>query len=255
MFIEDLKHLLANLNDEYSKNEWVVAEFIEKYVNNIVSYEAYKNIDLIVNILLEEDNRYAWTEIFDVMFSLIKKSNTTEVSPTLKNSLSIIGFISKNISIYDYNQFLELTSFYRIGCEIDFSKDIQIDTNKSIELIENTVWPEPIYDSYVIKKSYEYRKLPINLLTVEACRLLIEQEIGINYILPTTIDMLKNDILISGDLYDGDLLNAVVNIKRDYWECNKSLYNELKKLIETCNVNDEEIEKAKGILNKLGNFA
>jgi hypothetical protein len=132
---------------------------------------------------------------------------------------------------------------------------MEINVNKTIEEMENCVWPDSTYNSYVAKKTNEFRKVPIKDLTPEACRLLIEQEIGIEYVLPTAIEMLEENILISGDLYDGDLLNTVANIKVIYWDKNKTLLYKFKMLFETNTIEDDEINRAKEKLNSIKKFA
>jgi len=251
VLIDNLQKIINDLKNEYAKDEWVISKFIENQVMNLSPYDAYKNIDEIIQFLINKKNRSAWTEIFSISFALVRQSNTTEIPMELKNNIFAIGCISKSISSYDYNQYIELLMFYKI----DFLRDFQVDTNQSIETIEKDIWQIPDYGSYVVQKSYEYRKIPIKNLSNEACRLLLGQDIGVNCVLPFVVEILKKDILAGGDLYDGDLLNSVLNIKSDYWRFNNTLYKTIEYLIENTTVIDDEIEKAEKMLNDIRKFA
>ncbi len=52
---------------------------------------------------------------------------------------------------------------------------------------------------------------PINALTVEELRILIGQDIGLEHLLPLAFELLERNPMASGDLFDGDLLYAVVH--------------------------------------------
>ena len=96
-------------------------------------------------------------------------------------------------------------------------------TSKSIEQLENNVWEMPNeFPTDMIKRCFEYRKISIAELTTEQIRLLISQEIGIQYLIGTAIEKLKRNILAEGDFYEGDLLVAVSKIPAEYWTENKN---------------------------------
>jgi hypothetical protein len=156
MFIEKLKHLLDNFDSEYSKNEWVIPEFIEKYILTMPADNAYEHIGVVVNILLEKKYINIWTEIFSILISLVRKANTTEIPENLNNNLTKIKENSKNMSIYDYNQFLELTAFYRID-DNDDRYDFHITTMPTTRLAD--FYLGCLDDSVFIDFSYNKNKL------------------------------------------------------------------------------------------------
>ena len=104
---------------------------------------------------------------------------------------------------------------------------------KSLEILENLKWPnENEYPTSLIKRCHEYRKIPINELTVEQLRTLISQDIGLKYLIPITIEILNKDILAEGDLYPGDLLETVLKIDIVFWRNNINLKEQLSVLID-----------------------
>lgn len=112
--------------------------------------------------------------------------------------------------------------------------------NKSIEQLENDYWGDLTeYPSGLVKNCYEYRKIPISMLSIEQIRTLISQDIGIEQIIGLTIEKLENDVLAEGDFYPGDLLVATSKIKDKFWKMNPS---KLKKIEEIVNLNTESIK-------------
>lgn len=103
---------------------------------------------------------------------------------------------------------------------------------KSIENLEKSIWKTTEFESGLIKKCHELRKLPIEKLTVENVRLLIGQEICLKYLVPFAIEILSNDLFAEGDFYEGDLLSNVLKIRNEFWEDNKDYWNEINNLIK-----------------------
>ena len=105
---------------------------------------------------------------------------------------------------------------------------------KSLESLENNKWPDQKeYLTGLIKRCHEYRKIPLNQLTVGQLRTLIAQKIGLKYLMPIAIEFLSVDILIEGDFYSGDLLESIVKIEQSFWQQNIALEQELVDLINS----------------------
>jgi len=58
---------------------------------------------------------------------------------------------------------------------------------------------------------------PIGELTVEDMRLLIGQDVGLAYLLPLALEVLRDDPMAEGDMYEGDLLAAVLTRSPAVW--------------------------------------
>lgn len=105
---------------------------------------------------------------------------------------------------------------------------------KSLESLENNKWPDQKeYLTGLIKRCHEYRKIPLNQLTVGQLRTLIAQKIGLKYLMPIAIEFLSVDILIEGDFYSGDLLESIVKIEQSFWQQNIALEQQLVDLINS----------------------
>ena len=104
---------------------------------------------------------------------------------------------------------------------------------KSIEQLENDVWKKSIeFPSGLIINCHNYRKIPINELTIEQLRLLISQKIGLNYIIEFGINELGKNILAEGDFYEGDLLMAISSLPNVFWNENKTEFLRFKNIVE-----------------------
>jgi CDI immunity proteins len=101
---------------------------------------------------------------------------------------------------------------------------------KSIETLEGDRWGEaPENAPRLVKRAYALRQIPIEQLGIEELRLLLNQGIGIAFVLPLAVDVLERDPLAEGDFYPGDLLQSVLNVSTEYW----SAHPRLKKRLES----------------------
>ena len=104
---------------------------------------------------------------------------------------------------------------------------------KTIEQLENDIWKEPSeYPTDLIEKCYSYRKISIAELTNEQIRLLISQNIGIEYLIRNTLEKLERNILTECDFYEGDLLVAVSNLPNEFWNDNQTEFLTFKNIVE-----------------------
>ncbi len=114
---------------------------------------------------------------------------------------------------------------------------------KTIEELEDQVWPEPEFSSYVVTESHRLRKIKIRDLTIEQLRLAYSQETGTVFLKNRVIKELRIDPLVSGDFYDGDLLLSVMRTELKGFE--KKEIDELLEIAEsaTARIDDEESKK------------
>ncbi len=105
---------------------------------------------------------------------------------------------------------------------------------KSVEELENDYWEEPEeFPTDLVKRCYEYRKVPLDQLTTEQIRTLISQGIGIKSLIGLAVEQLKQDVLKEGDFYPGDLLEVVSRIPFGYWYNYPSERLTLKGIVES----------------------
>lgn len=103
---------------------------------------------------------------------------------------------------------------------------------QTLEKLENEYWGIQTYDSHLVKRCHELRKIPLNKFETEDLRIMIGQQIGLDYLIPLAIEVLTIDLFAEGDFYEGDLLKNVLAIETVFWNNNKNhckaLYNLIK---------------------------
>jgi hypothetical protein len=90
----------------------------------------------------------------------------------------------------------------------------------SLEEIEDDYWDDPPADTTrLISTAHSLRKRPVGELDHEGLRLLISQQIGLAILVPLALDHVERDPLGGGDLYPGDLLDALMRrVPESYWQ-------------------------------------
>lgn len=105
---------------------------------------------------------------------------------------------------------------------------------RSLEALEGAVWPAPDFDSSVVTRVHQLRKVPLGGLGVEDLRLLIGQKVGLGLLLPLALDVLEEEPFASGDFYPGDLLFAVTRslTEAGAWSADAELGRRLRRIVE-----------------------
>lgn len=104
---------------------------------------------------------------------------------------------------------------------------------KSIESLEKVSYGEPkTAPTSLIETCLQLVKIPVGKLSIEDIRELLVQQIGPFFLVPLALEHLTENIFISGDLYDGDLLHSIVTLDKPFWRENKHLWHEVNNLIK-----------------------
>jgi hypothetical protein len=111
--------------------------------------------------------------------------------------------------------------------------------HRSIEQLENDYWKDVSFPSNLVKRCFNYRKIPVLELTIEQLRLLIGQQIALPFIVPKAIIILQADVLVEGDYYPGDLLNSLLGLSEADWN---QCPDEKNKFLELLRQNISTIE-------------
>ena len=72
-------------------------------------------------------------------------------------------------------------------------------------------------ESYLISETRRLVRVPLRQLRLEDLRLLIGQNIGLQYLVPMAIDHVETHPLAHGDFYPGDLLKQVMEVDESFW--------------------------------------
>jgi hypothetical protein len=115
---------------------------------------------------------------------------------------------------------------------------------KSIENLEKDIWGKaPKNATPLVEKVHRLRTIQIEQLELKDIRLLIGQRVGLKFLIPVALDILRDDLFIDTDFYSGDLLQNVMQIDIDFWDNYKDLKAQLDDLLKA--YTDEDKEKFK----------
>ncbi|MGW3989247.1 contact-dependent growth inhibition system immunity protein [Streptomyces sp. NPDC004830] len=102
----------------------------------------------------------------------------------------------------------------------------------SLEELERDRWSAPSGgETRLMATVRELRRKPIGGLTIEDMRLLIRQDVGLAYLLPLAVEVLRIDPLAEGDLYEGDLLAAVLTRGAEVWSESSELERDVRLIV------------------------
>ncbi|MFF1908587.1 contact-dependent growth inhibition system immunity protein [Kitasatospora sp. NPDC058218] len=107
-----------------------------------------------------------------------------------------------------------------------------VNRDRSLEELERDRWSVPSGgETRLMATARELRRKPIGGLTVEDMRLLIRQDVGLAYLLPMAVELLRADPLTEGDMYEGDLLAAVLTRSAEVWSEFPELGREVRLIV------------------------
>ena len=76
---------------------------------------------------------------------------------------------------------------------------------------------------------------------------MIGQGIGLDLLLPYALDLLEQNILISGDMYEGDLLSSCQRVPAAYWAEHPEHWARLNSILEGFDRKVEQVNKDRRI--------
>lgn len=106
------------------------------------------------------------------------------------------------------------------------------DRSKSLQQLEGQDWGEPTYDSHLVTECHRLRRIPIREFTAENLRIMIGQQIGLPYLIPLALELLRGDPFTAGDFYEGDLLAAVLRADSRFWIASPELRAEAARIAQ-----------------------
>ncbi|MFD7983840.1 contact-dependent growth inhibition system immunity protein [Kitasatospora indigofera] len=107
-----------------------------------------------------------------------------------------------------------------------------VNRDRSLEELERDRWSAPSGgETRLMATVRELRRKPLGDLTVEDMRLLIRQDVGLAYLLPRAVEVLRGDPLAEGDMYEGDLLAAVLTRSPEIWSESPELGREVRLIV------------------------
>lgn len=107
----------------------------------------------------------------------------------------------------------------------------QIDTSRSLQDLTGEDWGEPSFDSYVVRTCHAARRIPLRDLTIEHLRLLVDQQISPDILIPQALAILEVAPRAGGDFYPGDLLEAVCRQSDGFWDSQPDLFQRVRNAV------------------------
>jgi hypothetical protein len=92
-----------------------------------------------------------------------------------------------------------------------------LDLSKSLQELEGKDWGEAKYDSHLVTTIHRLRRVPLSEFSVEDLRIVIGQNISLSYLVPIAIDRVRDNELVAGDFYRGDLLVSLLRADAAFW--------------------------------------
>ena len=109
------------------------------------------------------------------------------------------------------------------------------------------------YSTLLVKKCTYLLEKKLIEFTAGDLRVMIGQNIHLDYLVPMAIGILEDDILVEGDYFEGDLLLNVLHIQNTFWENNLSYKNTLSEIIIQQKYKLSEIDLVEDILSDIEN--
>lgn len=107
-----------------------------------------------------------------------------------------------------------------------------VNRDLSLEELERDRWSVPSGgETRLMATVRQLRRKPIGGLTVEDMRLLIRQDVGLAHLLPLAVEALRIDPLAEGDMYEGDLLAAVLTRSAEVWSESPELERDVRLIV------------------------
>jgi hypothetical protein len=91
---------------------------------------------------------------------------------------------------------------------------------------------EPTYPSHLVAECHRLRQVPLQDLGPEVLRIQIGQQIGLEYLVPLALEQLSVQPWVSGDLYEGDLLESVLALPSVFWKGRPELEQWMDRTVE-----------------------
>jgi hypothetical protein len=103
----------------------------------------------------------------------------------------------------------------------------------SIQDLEASDWGEPEADATeMVRRCYTLRRKPLQDLAPNEVGLAVRQKIGIPYILDFAVGIVRDEPLLEGDHYPGDILSALLQVADEDWSLRPGLKQDLQPILQ-----------------------
>lgn len=110
---------------------------------------------------------------------------------------------------------------------------MDFDTRKTLEELEDSDWGElPDNPSYLVQTVYSLRRKPLQNFTAEDLRIVIGQNLSLEFLVPVAMEMLALEPWVKTDMGTGSLLRYALNLSPDFWTDHPDLWRRMKSVLE-----------------------
>jgi CDI immunity proteins len=93
------------------------------------------------------------------------------------------------------------------------------DDQRTLEELEGVDWGAPASaPTSMVARCLALRRVPLRMLGPGDLRLLLGQQIGLEYLVPKALELVAERPLQEADLYPGDLLSVLLRVDKAFWE-------------------------------------
>jgi hypothetical protein len=87
---------------------------------------------------------------------------------------------------------------------------------KTLQELDGVDWGEPSYPSTLVVRCHELRRVPFKDFDDGDLRIMIGQDINLDYLIPLALDRVEDDPWLCASFYDGDMLWYLIK-RNGYW--------------------------------------
>jgi hypothetical protein len=119
------------------------------------------------------------------------------------------------------------------------------DRVRTVRVLLGLPKPFPPYATPLIEKCEAALETPLEELSLQQMRLLINQGFGLDLLMPTALDVLDRDPEISVTFFEGDLLRACLTAPPEFWIGRGELAARLAGIARRARLDDRSVTEAR----------
>jgi hypothetical protein len=123
--------------------------------------------------------------------------------------------------------------------------------DETLDELEGVEWGSPMYDSSLVANVHRLRRVPLKQYRLEDLRLMIGQQVGVEYLVPRALDHLEAHPLASGDFYPGDVLAALSRLPDSFWSTDRHLMLRALRAIDAALARVHKVHTVEELPNEL----
>jgi CDI immunity proteins len=108
---------------------------------------------------------------------------------------------------------------------------MDLDTSKSLRQLLDPLTKDTTDSSALTTTCLTLSEKPLKDFTVENLRVMIGQNMGLEFLIPLAVEVLQENPFVEGDYYPGDLLSAVMKVEPGFWQTHRDFYWSVSEIV------------------------